>query len=294
MTTFIELLIKIERWYDLQNKSKDELKKICLYHTTKEKIIIKNIIVFKRIKELTLKNPEKIIDILLPVYIKYKNKEIESIYIQRILKINKQTMKELNKRIFLLKSKEEQEAIRNKIRETRKKYYHSLSKEKKKEYNRNKFINRIKKIGMHNHLKYTAMMYKKWYSNLNEKQKEQIRIRRKIRYSTLDNSIKEKYKETRKKKYREMTKEERQYIYECSKKKKNEQLNNMSEEDRHNYNEILRMRKQIYFDNIPIEKRKILYKIRTFKRQLNRQAITYDEYISKKNELINDNKIYFQ
>ena len=61
----------------------------------------------------------------------------------------------------------------------------------------------------------------------------------------------------------------------------------MNENDRINYINKLRRKKIEYFRNLPITKKTYYYKLRTLKRQLNRNDIKYNDYYKLKNNLYN-------
>jgi hypothetical protein len=60
----------------------------------------------------------------------------------------------------------------------------------------------------------------------------------------------------------------------------------MNKYDRIEYINKLRKRKIEYFQNLPENKKKYYYKLKTYWRHLNKNKITLDEYNLKKKELL--------
>ena len=230
--------------------------------------------------------------ILLSVYLKYKEKILPRFLIFSILKIDSKTIKNLNKELFKLKPLEEQKQIRAAQYKKIKEKYNALSPEKKKIHNRKRIERRIKKIGYENYKLYCNNMYKKWYNNLSIEKKQEYSNKQKERYSNLSDDIKQKYKDNKKNRFSLFSNEEKQEKYKIYMQNRKKKIKILSEDERNIYYEKLKFRKKIYFDNITIEKRKVLNKIRNYKRQLDKNKITEDEYKQKKTNIIQDNIIF--
>jgi hypothetical protein len=260
------------------NNLKNYLKNI----TQEEKNIIQNIIIFKKIYKLIQDNSTQKIQILLPVYNKYKQKLISRFYIFNILKIDQKTIKILNKELFKMKSPEDQRKIKQDYYNKIKARYHSMTQEQKKLYNKKRVQKKITKMGYNNYKKYCLDNYKKWYHNLSKEKKLEYSNKRKERYSKLDEDTKQKYKENKQIKLSIYSIKERKEKLKKYLETRNKKINNMTEEEKKIYYDKLKLRKKTYFDNTPIQKRKINNKIRTYKRQLDKKKISIEEYQKKK------------
>jgi hypothetical protein len=287
-SNYHRLLNVYESWESLSkniNDLKDYLKNI----SKKERNIFNNIIIFKKIKKLISDNPENKIKILVPVYSKYKEKTLHRFYIFNILQLKTDTIKILNKELFKMKPIEEQQKIRENISKKIREKYNSLSMEEKKILNKKRIEKKIKKMGLNNYKLYCLNMYKKWYKNLSKEKKEKYSLKRKNRYENLPDDIKQKYKKNKQNKILSLTEQERKALWKKNLKKRNQKIEQLNPDDKKNYYEKLKLRKKIYFDNITIEKRKVLNKIRTYKRQLNKNYITLEEFNKKKEDIIREN-----
>ena len=282
------LLYIYENW-QLKSNNIDEFKKILKELSQTERNIINNIIIFKKIKTMIINNPIDNIKILLPVYSKYKENKINKFFIHTILKLDSKTKNKLNKELFKLKPIEEQNKIRKNINRKMKEKYDKLSSEQKKKFNRNRIIKKIEKIGYTKYKLNCLNMYKKWYHNLSEEKKKNYSEKRKQKYIMLPDEVKEKYKINKQNKLLLIPEAERSLIWKKNLVKRKNKINNLPHDEKKAYFDKLRLRKKIYFDNITIEKRKVINKIRTFKRQLNKNYITLEEFNQKKSEIIEQN-----
>ena len=220
------------------------------------------------------------------LYLKYKEKKINSFYIFNILHLNSNTIKILNNELFKLKPIEEQQKIKENISKKNRENYNLLSNEKKKIFNKNRIEKKIKKIGITNYKIYLNNMYKKWYNNLSFERKKAYSIKRKIRYQNLPYEIKQKYKDNKQNKILSLSEKEKKELWRRNLQKRKYKIEQMNPYEKKNYYETLKLRKKVYFNNIPIEKKKIINKIRTFKRQLNKNYITQEEFNIKKKNII--------
>ena len=127
MIKIYKRLLEIYEIWHLKSNNIDDLKNILKYLSQSQKNIINNIIIFKKIKIMVINNPNDKIKILLPVYKKYKENQINRFFIFSILKLDAKTIKELNKEIFKLKPIEEQKQINANIYKKIKDKYHNLT-----------------------------------------------------------------------------------------------------------------------------------------------------------------------
>ena len=132
-------------------------------------------------------------------------------------------------------------------------------------------------------------MYKKWYHNLSEEKKKEYSEKRKNRYIMLPEEIKKKYKENKQNKLLLIPEAERSLMWKRNLEKRKEKIKSLASDEKLAFYERLKLRKKIYFDNITIEKRKVLNRIRTFKRQLNKNYINLEEFNQKKANIIEQN-----
>jgi len=283
------LLVLYELW-ETTSKDLNEFKKFLKNLSESERNIIKNIIIFKKIKNI-LDNSEDKIKILLSIYSKYKQKVFSKFYIFKILQINSTIIKILNKELFKLKPIEEQKQIRKKSYENARKKYNALTPENKKIFNQMRIKKKINKIGYENYRLSCNKFYKKWYHNLNSEKKLEYSYKRKNKYKLLPEERKQQYKNNRNNKLQSLSSEEKKNIYLKYYMKRKENINNMNLIDRQNFKDNLNLRKKKYFDNLSIEKKNIINKIRKIKRQYNKNYITLEEFIQKKKNIMEENNI---
>ena len=283
------LLVLYELW-ETTSKDLNEFKKFLKNLSESERNIIKNIIIFKKIKNI-LDNSEDKIKILLSIYSKYKQKVFSKFYIFKILQINSTIIKILNKELFKLKPIEEQKQIRKKSYENARKKYNALTPENKKIFNQMRIKKKINKIGYENYRLSCNKFYKKWYHNLNSEKKLEYSYKRKNKYKLLPEERKQQNKNNRNNKLQSLSSEEKKNIYLKYYMKRKENINNMNLIDRQNFKDNLNLRKKKYFDNLSIEKKNIINKIRKIKRQYNKNYITLEEFIQKKKNIMEENNI---
>jgi hypothetical protein len=162
-----------------------------------------------------------------------------------------------------------------------------MTKEEKKKYNLKKREMYIKNIGLNEYRKKIRNQYNNWYNNLSLEKLQKISQKRKLNYILLSQEKKEIYKKNRLYKYNSLDSETKKKILLKYKENRKNKINSMNENDRINYINKLRRKKIEYFRNLPITKKTYYYKLRTLKRQLNRNDIKYNDYYKLKNNLYN-------
>jgi hypothetical protein len=282
MTKYKKLL---ENFY-LFSKNIDDFKAFLSLLSENDKYIIKQIVVLKKINQMILNNPNNKFEILKSVYAKYKQKVIPKTLLFSIIKIDANLNKKLNWTLLL---PEQKKNILEKYKLDARIRYAALSEEEKKKKRENNIEKLKKKMGDEKYKLFCSANYKRWYDNLSHDKKIMFSNKRKERYEKLSDDIKIMYKENKKRKLSSLSQNEKQELYKTYLKNKKEKIKNMSVYEKKLYYERLSLRKKIYFDNIPIEKKKIINKFRTFKRQLDRNNISKDEYEQKKNIIKNEN-----
>jgi hypothetical protein len=267
----------VENQPETQEKAIHMFKKILSYLTPKEKQIMKNIVICKNVVDIVNKNQDNKIKILLPYYKKYKEKQMPKFYIYSVMKLNNYTLNLL---------KIEYRHTKPKINK-----YNLLSPEQKKIYNRKRIETKINRMGYTNYRKYCVDMYKKWYNNLSLDKKLELKEKRKIRYQFLSNETKQMYRNNRKIKL--ANNEQRKEYYRQIWLRKREKFKSLPIDIQNKYKEDIRIKKNIYYNNISVEKRKLLNKFRTLKRHVVTNKISIDDFNNLKTNIIKDNISHF-
>ena len=263
------------------NNKKEMIKNLWEYLSENNKIILRNIIILDKIKDMVITtNDDNKIKLL--ANIKTNNnysKKIFSIIFKNIY--DKKTNYLVNREIFLRKPLEEQDKIRKENNKRARDRYKNMTFSERRQFNLDRRNYYIRKNGLEQYKLKLREQYRNWYRNLPPSKLHEIKEKRKKRYDSLSPELKQKYNL----RYLNKSFEERQILLNRYRKNRERNFEKLSEEEKNNKRIKMRNYKKAYFKHLSLIKRKFINDSRTLKRKLNNNQIEFNDYTYLKTQL---------
>lgn len=282
------LIDNLVAFYNLQIKNNPNRKLILRYIwntlSLYQKIVFKNIIYLDKLKIIILNSD---LDKKIKLLVKIKDRLNHNLLFNNIFKeiCDKKIKYLMYKEKFLQKPIEEQNKIKDNIRNNMREKYKKMKPEEKKLYHKRKRDYYINKHGLEKYKDKIRTQYNKWYKNLSSEKLQKIKLERQIRYAKLPSERKRKYKDQKKEKYNNLSIDDKKKLLLHYRKNRTDKIHSMNESDRINYINSIRKKKVQRFRDLPDSIKTYYYKLKTLMRQFKNNKLLYNDLIDKKKEL---------
>ena len=282
------LIDNLVAFYNLQIKNNPNRKLILVYIwntlSLYQKIIFKNIIYLDKLKIIILDSD---LDKKIKLLVKIKDRLNHNLLFNIIFKeiCDKKIKYLMYKEKFLQKPIEEQNKIKDNIRNNMREKYKRIKPEEKKIYHKKKRDYYINKHGIDKYKQKIRTQYNKWYKNLSIEKLQKIKLERKMRYDKISSEKKRKYKDQKKEKYNNLSNDDKKKLLLHYRENRKKKINSMNESDRINYINSIRRKKVKYFRDLPDPIKTYYYRLKTLMRQFKNNKLLYNDLVDKKKEL---------